>query len=80
MMQDHIIRGLLSSGTSAIGAFVRLWLLLMACALGGLTCLYIFGMGLNLGVSIVFASILTVTVGALPAAIVAAILIAVVKF
>jgi hypothetical protein len=80
MMQEHIIRALLASSTSAIGAFVRLWLLLMACAIGGMTCLYMFGMGLNLGVSIIFASILTVTCGALPAAIVAAILIAAVKF
>ena len=79
MMQDHIIRALLSSGTSAIGAFVRLWLLLMACAIGGFACLYM-SMGVSLGVSLVMASILTVTAGALPVAVVTAILVAAVKF
>jgi len=79
-MQDHIIRALLSSGTSAIGAFVRLWLLLMACAIGGLACLYIFAWGVSFGVSLVFATLVVVPVGALPAAVAAAIIIAAVKF
>jgi hypothetical protein len=78
MMQDHIIRALLSSGSGAIGAFVRLWLLLMACAIGVMSCLYM-SMGLNIGVSLLMAALLVVPVGALPAAIVTAILIAAVK-
>ena len=79
-MHDHIIRALLASGTGAIGAFVRLWLLLMVCVIGGFTCLYMFGGGVSFGPSLVMASILTVTFGALPAAVVTAILVAAVKF
>jgi len=79
MMHDHIIRALLSSGTSAIGTFARCWIAVLACSVAALT-YYIMLDGHGLVLSLVVAAVMTATMVALPAAAVVAVILAAVKF
>jgi hypothetical protein len=79
MMQDHIVKAVLSQGSTAIGQFVRWWLLALVCSVAALTW---YGMqdGTGLILAVATAVVLTATMVALPAAAVVAIVFVAVKF
>jgi hypothetical protein len=78
-MRDQLLRLILAQGTSAIGQFVRAWLLVMGLLICAVTAAGVHD-HLSIGEALVVATIIVGCVGSLPVAVAIAIIFVAIKF